>query len=315
MATKTQLKLVDPDEIRPNDENPRIHFPDISTEKLIESIDEVGVLVPVSVYEDRTKNAPPFVLIDGERRWRCAQNLGLEKIPAIVMPLPDSTQNLLHMFHIHMVREEWEAMPTAWALKKVIERTGEENPSELSKMTGLSLGIVKQLLFALSLPEQYQKMIDEKLIPINYFYELENHFIKPLKSRRPTVFKMFGAKKLIASFVDKRLNGITRDTVELRKLRAIIDVAVQEAGGPEGTSEFDSAIESLVRNKSRTIQETYEDTVEIIVEADRFARQCKQLITKFDRLFSKAQSNEDKEVIISSLMTLKEDIEDRIEMI
>lgn len=315
MGAKAQLRLIDPESIRPNDENPRIHFPDISMEKLINSIDEVGVLVPVSVYEDKKNSLPPFVLIDGERRWRCAKSLGKDKIPTIVLPPPDSTQNLLHMFHIHMVREEWEPMPTAWALKKLIERTGIENSTELSKITGLSPGVVKQLLFAVSLPERYQKMIDEKKIPLNYFYELENHFIKPLKNYRPGIFKLFGARKLLASFVDKRISGITKDTIELRKLRSIIDVAAQEAGGPEGVSDFDSAIVNLIKDRQRTIQEAYEDTVEMIVEADRFSRQCKQLVAKFDRLLSKAQTEEDRELIVNSIRGLREEIDDRLEMV
>src|SRR5690242_17110548 len=104
---RSQLRSLSPVDIRPNEENPRIHFPDISMDKLAESIDEVGVLVPVSVFKDPEGTAPTYVLIDGERRWRCASRLGLSNIPSIIMPPPDSTENLLKMFHIHMVREEW----------------------------------------------------------------------------------------------------------------------------------------------------------------------------------------------------------------
>lgn len=312
MRAEAGLLQIDPKKIRPNDENPRIHFPDISTQKLINSISGVGVLVPVSVYEDSRKGLPLYVLLDGERRWRCAKKLGLPTMPAIVLPPPDSTENLLHMFHIHMVREEWEPMPTAWALKKLTERTGKDSPTELSKMTGLTTNYIKQLQYAAGLPDRFQRMIDEKQIPLNFFYELETQFLRPLKSYRPRIFKMFGRQEILAAFVDKKIEKVTKDTLELRKLRSIIDVAAREARDEESVSEFDSAIVNLIRDKSRTIQEAYEDTVEMVIEAGRFSRQCKQLIAKFDRLLAKSENEGETEVIVNSLRALREQINDRL---
>jgi ParB/RepB/Spo0J family partition protein len=309
---KSQLLSLSPTDIRPNEENPRIHFPDIQMDKLAESIDEVGVLVPVSVFKDPGDTAPPYVLIDGERRWRCARRLGLPDIPSIIMPPPDSTENLLKMFHIHMVRDEWDPIPTARALKKVVERTGVEDPNELSKMTGLSTGIIKQLLFAMTLPHEYQELIDSREVPLNFFYELKNHLISPLAKQRPEIYRKFGERKLLRAFVTKRLAGVTTDTVELRKLRAIINAAVQDAGGPDESSEFDDAIISLIKNRERTIQEAYEDTVEMVVEADKFSRQCQQLIGRFDLLIRKAQSEEDREIIFEALSSLRSEIDERL---
>jgi len=43
------------------------------------------------------------------------------------------------------VRQSWADMPTAWALEKLIDKTGIENARELSDLTGLSLERLKRL--------------------------------------------------------------------------------------------------------------------------------------------------------------------------
>jgi len=63
---KLQQILVD--NIDRNPENPRIFFRQQELDELTESIRRHGVQVPIAVY----KEAGRYVLIDGERRWRCS---------------------------------------------------------------------------------------------------------------------------------------------------------------------------------------------------------------------------------------------------
>jgi ParB family transcriptional regulator, chromosome partitioning protein len=115
---KTHIsKNVPPDQIEINPENSREHFPPEELDKLAESIDDKGILVPLSVYK-KPNAEDRYVLVDGERRWRCAKTLGLEEVPIIIIPKPDKTENLLTMFHIHLVRKAWDEMPTVAALQK-----------------------------------------------------------------------------------------------------------------------------------------------------------------------------------------------------
>lgn len=79
--TQPRLKEIDPKRVRKNRENPRLHFPQERLDGLEASIDRKGVLVPVSVYESPDAETQ-YVLIDGERRWRCSLRLGRESIPA-----------------------------------------------------------------------------------------------------------------------------------------------------------------------------------------------------------------------------------------
>jgi hypothetical protein len=59
------------------------------------------------VGERRPPRLGAVQLVDGERLWSSAIELGLEAVPASVIAPPSPLDNLLRMFNIHAVREEW----------------------------------------------------------------------------------------------------------------------------------------------------------------------------------------------------------------
>jgi len=90
-------------DILPNKNNPRLEFPQDELDRLADSIDQEGILVPIVVYEKNQK----FVLVDGERRFLCARELGLETIPALITSERTERDVLQQMFNIHLIREPW----------------------------------------------------------------------------------------------------------------------------------------------------------------------------------------------------------------
>src|SRR5690606_8608726 len=74
------------DSITPNARQPRQVFDEDAMEELKVSIREVGFLQPIVV---RESGAGAYELVMGERRWRAAQALGLQLIPAIVRDTRD----------------------------------------------------------------------------------------------------------------------------------------------------------------------------------------------------------------------------------
>ena len=68
---------IDISSISPNPLQPRQNFDDNSMSDMVRSIEELGVLQPITV---RSKNENKFELIAGERRFRAAQKVGLKKI-------------------------------------------------------------------------------------------------------------------------------------------------------------------------------------------------------------------------------------------
>lgn len=282
------------DLIAPHANNPRLHFPQSEMERLMESIDEQGVLVPVLVYPNGDGT---FTLVDGERRWRSARELGHRTIPAIITEPQSDRDHLIQMFNIHLVREPWNNMPTAWALKRLILEEGTDDEVELHRLTGLEKDQIRRLKHAIDLPEDYQKYIDEGRIPLNFFWELKKHVIDPLAKRRPALWSEFDDNQVLDAFVDKRLAGTLTDTVSLRKVAPIIRVAADEAGSPEDPSLLDDTIRELIGNVELTIDEAYEDSVEIVVEVDKLEKKAVRFIKSFERLWARADTDDDKRAL------------------
>jgi len=284
-STQNNEKLEDisVDLIDKHPNNPRIHFTESEMEKLADSIDSQGILVPILVY----RNEGRFILVDGERRWRTSKKLGLKVIPAVISDPKSEKDHLIQMFNIHMVREPWNSMPTAWALERLIEELGSSDNDALHEASGLPVDQIRRLKHALELPKEYQKLINDETIPLNFFWELKKNVIDPLTKQRPGIWNSFGEGDVVKSFVNKRMAGTLTDTVSLRKVRPIISVAAEEAGSPEDESELDATIKNLISNVNTTIESAYEDTVEMAVEADKLANKSANIVKSYQRLWEK----------------------------
>ncbi len=148
------------DRIDRNPENPRIHFRQSELEQLLDSINRIGIQVPISVYKEGKR----YVLIDGERRWRCCAKLGIDRIPALIQAKPSALENLLLMFNIHALREQWDLLTIALKLPSIIERLTEsdgEPPNEktLASRTGLTRAVIRRCRYLLDMPDEYHEMM------------------------------------------------------------------------------------------------------------------------------------------------------------
>ncbi|MBO9714254.1 ParB/RepB/Spo0J family partition protein [Sphingomonas sp.] len=234
-----QLRDLSPDKIDRNPENPRLFFRPEEMDTLIASIRRYGIQVPITVYEDDGK----YVLIDGERRWRSALKLNLKKIPALVQPKPTRLNNLLLMFNIHALREQWDYLTIANKLPDVIElfiaeNDGKEpNEQDLSEMTGLTRGQIRRCRLLFDLPDHYRRLLEEELalpkhlqrLSEDFFIEMEKA-LKTVQKRVPAaVSDINGARDaLIEKFKSGTINNIT-DFRKLSKIAtSISNVGVRE---------------------------------------------------------------------------------------
>lgn len=161
-----KLEHISPDLINKNPENPRIIFRESDLNVLLNSIHNVGIQVPLSVFYDSSDRK--YYLLDGERRWRCSKKLGLKSVPVIIEPKPTPLQNLLMMFNIHNVRVQWDLLAIAFKINRLIQLEKEQNRRELSKKelseaTGLSTATIARCFDLLELPQKYIDMIWEEL--------------------------------------------------------------------------------------------------------------------------------------------------------
>jgi ParB family transcriptional regulator, chromosome partitioning protein len=76
---------VDIDLLRPNRFQPRTHVEEAKIDELARSIRSNGIIQPIVV---RTTDSG-YEIVAGERRWRAAQRLALQKVPVVVRDIPD----------------------------------------------------------------------------------------------------------------------------------------------------------------------------------------------------------------------------------
>jgi ParB/RepB/Spo0J family partition protein len=84
--------------LRPNPHNPRMLFDKVPLKTLEESIKKVGVLVPLTVY--MADGSDQYTILDGQRRWICARNLGLPEVPINEVAEPSVAQNIVTMLFL-----------------------------------------------------------------------------------------------------------------------------------------------------------------------------------------------------------------------
>jgi ParB family chromosome partitioning protein len=168
-AQRWELSLTD---ISPDPKNPRSTFGDLA--ELQASIEAYGVIQAVTV---RSANADdkaagvntPWVLVEGERRWRAAAAAKLTHIPAVRYDLlkDDPTSVTLELSIIaNMQRNELTPVDTARALQDILDTT-KESVVVVSKRIGKSEAWVRRRLALLELPEQAQAAINDSLIPLD----------------------------------------------------------------------------------------------------------------------------------------------------
>jgi ParB family chromosome partitioning protein len=265
---KSTLKQISPEKIRRNPDNPRLFFRGEEMDTLLASISRYGIQVPVTVYEERSH----YVLIDGERRWRCAQKLNLDSIPALIQEKPSPLNNLLLMFNIHALREQWDYLTIARKLPDVIALYSKQNkgrePSEieLSELTGLTRGQIRRCRFLLDLPLKYREQLEEELslpkrlqkLSEDYFIEMERA-LKTVQSRLPTaVVNMDRARDTL---IVKFRNGIIGNITDFRMLSKIA-TSISNIGVKEAKAT--AAIKNIFDPKSKTsIQEVYAEQFEM----------------------------------------------------
>jgi ParB/RepB/Spo0J family partition protein len=168
------VKTLRTDRLKPNPHNPRMLFDKLPLNILKESIDRVGILVPLTIYQRKADGQ--FIILDGQRRWMCAQELGLAKVPVNQVAEPNLVQNIVTMFQIHKLREDWELMPTALKLEVLMRELQEKSDRKLAELTGLDVAVVTRCKKLLSYSKDYQDlMLDpdpEKRIKADFFIEL-----------------------------------------------------------------------------------------------------------------------------------------------
>jgi ParB family transcriptional regulator, chromosome partitioning protein len=143
--------------IKPNPNQPRTRFEPEALAGLAASIETSGVVQPLLV---RPLRDGGYELIAGERRWRAAQQAGLEKVPAIARD-SEQAERLQVALIENMVRENLNPIDEARACAALVEELG-LTKEELAKRLGRSRPAVSNLIRLLELPDEVLELLEAK---------------------------------------------------------------------------------------------------------------------------------------------------------
>lgn len=141
--------------IKPNPSQPRTKFDPDALAALASSIEASGVVQPLLV---RPLPDGSYELVAGERRWRAAQQAGIEKVPAVVRD-QEEAERLQAALIENMVREDLNPIEEAKACDALVRELG-LTKEELARRVGRSRPAVSNLIRLLELPDEALELLE-----------------------------------------------------------------------------------------------------------------------------------------------------------
>ena len=136
--------------IRLNPDQPRKTFDETALEELASSIEQHGLLQPITV--KRIPETDEYLLVAGERRYRATQKLGRPTITAIIT---DGNADELAIIE-NLQREDLRPIEQAEALARLQEAHG-YNQVQLAKVVGKGRTAINELLQLMALPAEIRQ--------------------------------------------------------------------------------------------------------------------------------------------------------------
>lgn len=239
-----QVRHVPVNAVRPSGNNPRGDIlKDESFERLVSSVREVGLLVPIVVARlSNPKGAIKYELVDGERRFKAAKELSLARIPAhILEPETEAGELRKLMFHLHMTREQWKPLEQCRSLAEAYPQLDrglrfEDKPRWIKKLrieTGMpavtARDRVRVLAWSRELKTRFFRFDQEqpKKDIYSYILAIEASIIEPSAKVYPDLYNhsqpsFARANQFRGSLLGKTIEGFETGAVTSREqIRAV----------------------------------------------------------------------------------------------
>ena len=156
------INEIDVNDISLNPDQPRTNFNQNPLEQLASSINELGLIQPITVKEKDGK----YILISGERRLRAFKKLNLDSIPAYIRKAND--QSSLEMALVENIqRRDLDAIEIAISYKRLIEELNLSH-DEMSKKLGKDRSTITNYIRLLKLDPIIQSGIRDKFISMGH---------------------------------------------------------------------------------------------------------------------------------------------------
>ena len=252
--TKAIVETIDVpvNEIKPSPYQPRMTF-DLADIK--GSIMRDGILVALTV----RKKDDYYELVDGERRWRLAKELGYKTVPCNVIDIDDDTARRM-VWKVNTLRKDYEPKEKAHFFKTMLEPPYGMSLRGIAREYDQSTRTVKAYLNVFKLPKDYQQMVWDRLIPLGVILELEplfngveystpednpEIFIVLDRAKKEKGFDFMQAREAMKPYLAK----LRKEQVDKAK-EALAEVE-PEVKAPETPEEFEEAARTFRREAKR----------------------------------------------------------------
>lgn len=149
-----RLRDVEVSRVKPNPFQPRELFDPTALKELKQSIEENGVIQPISVRE----TDDGYELVAGERRLRAAQDLGLDRIPAFILEV-ETDEEMLELSLIENIqRENLNPIDEAKGYQTLINKCSLTQEAVATKI-GKDRATIANFLRLLKLPDVIQQSL------------------------------------------------------------------------------------------------------------------------------------------------------------
>jgi ParB family chromosome partitioning protein len=307
----TSVTTIDPSRLVRNPENPRLIFRSEELQALEDSIKSQGILVPLTVYRDGQKT----VILDGERRWRCARKLGLSNVPVIVQPKPGRMQNIMMMFAIHHARTDWDPLPTAFKLRDLEKAFHSQNrrypnETELAELASMRRTEVRRLKKLLSLPSEYQDELLKELEKPRHLQTLTvDHVLEATIGAEALVKRGViptqDEEPLRRSIINKFRTKVINNTTDPRMLSRI---ARSVERGDVSQTVAARAVRKLVQDESYSIKDAFGDSAAQADFTHSTEQLAERLLTRLGEMKdSKYELDENLKRVLIEIRALIED--------
>ncbi|MBX9626143.1 MAG: ParB/RepB/Spo0J family partition protein [Gemmataceae bacterium] len=158
------------EQIVPDPNQPRKEFDPDALDRLAQSLQKHGQLLPVRVRWDAALGR--WVIISGERRYQAAKRAGMKTLACVFIDKELTPGEILQEQVIeNLLREDLRPLEQAKAYQTLMGMQG-WNGSQLAEALHISKATVSRVLTLLKLPEDVRERVDRGEIPSTAAYEV-----------------------------------------------------------------------------------------------------------------------------------------------
>jgi ParB/RepB/Spo0J family partition protein len=182
--------------------------------EMCDSIREQGILQPILV-RPVGDNAGSYEVVEGNYRFTCAREVGLETMPCLIREMDDDRVLVLQL-QANAVSPETQPAEYAQRLKKILAQNPGMTHRQLACLIRKSPAWISNLLELTKLEKRFQVMVDRGEIPLGNAYRLAKipNFLQKEFVEKAQLMPEKEFKALAAACIKQFTEAVKQGTME-----------------------------------------------------------------------------------------------------